>query len=154
MSKIISQISFIILLVFTLTSCEKSNPVEQEEHFEPMGLIIRDATKAVYMKLWEGKLDTAYYSKISILDTGLTDAFYVTFLNDKKEEIEAPESAKLAYIVSDISIANVYQHQGEEGDTEFHLIPKKVGITDIEIRVLHNDHSDFKTPKISLEVKK
>src|SRR5574343_547921 len=78
MSKIISQISFIILLVFTLTSCEKSNPVEQEEHFEPMGLIIRDATKAVYMKLWEGKLDTAYYSKISILDTGLTDAFYIS----------------------------------------------------------------------------
>lgn len=148
----------IILTAFSLltTSCEK-DPVAAKEHFEPAGFIIKDGTKAVFMRIFEGKIDTTYNKEFIFeydkLVGGETDKFEVEFINEDGKVVEGPtdNDYRLELDFADKTIAEKEVHEGEKWS--FHIKALKKGETTFEIKVFHLDHSDFRTPNIKLNIK-
>lgn len=154
--KAISVAIFIALFSVFTTSCEK-DPVAPEEHFEPVGIVIKDATKGVFMKIFEGKIDTNYNKEFILnydtLEDGESEEYEIEFVGKDGKEIDHPTSAsyKLELDFADKTVAELYQHDGEKW--AFHIKALKKGETTVEIKILHNDHSDFRTPAINLMIK-
>ncbi len=148
----------ILIAIFSIfaTSCEK-HPHSHEEHFEPVGIVVKDATKGIFMKIFEGKIDTNYNKEVVLnfdeLKDSESDEYEIGFLGKDGKEIANPTSSsyKLELVFADKTIAELYQHDGEQW--AFHIKALKKGETNFEIKVLHAGHSDFKTPSIKLNIK-
>lgn len=144
-------IAIIALLPILFTSCEKDT-IAPSEHFEPQGLQIKDATKKVIIKIMNGEINPQYSDEFEVPLNSMTEELEVEFLDANGNVIEPPISSEYSLKLSfgDKSIAEIYQHDGERW--AFHIKGLKVGITDVELSFNHNDHADFKTPKIKVKV--
>lgn len=152
----------LLLFVFTLTffvGCkDEVNPVTPpEEHFEPEGWLIRDATlrpvlvvfQGFVQNTWNGNpVDTILYAPLN----ALSKHYSVRFVNAQKEIINQPSSAySLGFAITDTSILTTVKDSPT--DWAFHLKGKKIGSTSLELRVLHGSHADVITPKIRVMIK-
>lgn len=148
MNRNIINLYVFIILSFILLSCSKeNNPITTEEdHFKAYGLILESSGKRILTYFNLKSTDTL------TIPIGMSDHIDVKFLDKDSIVIEPPvdKDKKFGWVIDDTSIVNVYRHSGDEW--EFHLVGKKIGITHIEFRVLHNDHPDFKTIKIPIKV--
>lgn len=138
-----------LLFVVFLSSCsEETNPTTPiADHFKANGLIIESMGQRILTYFNLKSPDTL------IVPVGLTDHYEIKFLDADSNVIAPPTDAdkKLGWVIGDTSMLEVYRHDGQEW--EFHLKGKKVGTTDIEFRVMHIDHPDFKTIKLPVIVR-
>jgi len=144
-------IAIIALLPILFTSCEKDT-IAPSEHFEPQGLQIKDATKKVIIKIMNGEINAQYSDEFEVPLNSMTEELEVEFLDANGSVIEPPTSSEysLKLTFGDNTIAQIYQHDGERW--AFHIKGLKAGVTDVELSFNHNDHADFKTPKIKVHV--
>lgn len=144
-------IAIIALLPILFTSCEKDT-IAPSEHFEPQGLQIKDATKKVIIKIMNGEFNAQYSDEFEVPLNSMTEELEVEFLDANGSVIEPPTSSEysLKLTFGDNTIAQIYQHDGERW--AFHIKGLKAGVTDVELSFNHNDHADFKTPKIKVHV--
>ncbi len=144
-------IAIIALLPILFTSCEKDT-IAPTEHFEPQGLQIKDATKKVIIKIMNGEINPQYSDEFEVPLNSMTEELEVEFLDANGSVIEPPTSSEysLKLTFGDNTIAQIYQHDGERW--AFHIKGLKAGVTDVELSFNHNDHADFKTPKIKVHV--
>lgn len=144
-------IAIIALLPILFTSCEKDT-IAPTEHFEPQGLQIKDATKKVIIKIMNGEFNAQYSDEFEVPLNSMTEELEVEFLDANGSVIEPPTSSEysLKLTFGDNTIAQIYQHDGERW--AFHIKGLKAGVTDVELSFNHNDHADFKTPKIKVHV--
>lgn len=149
--KAILFITIIALLPTLFTSCEKDT-IAPTEHFKPQGLQIKDATKKVIIKIINGEINPQYSDEFEVPLNSMTEELEVEFLDANGNVIAPPASSEysLKLTFGDNSIAQIYQHDGERW--AFHIKGLKVGVTDVELSFNHNDHADFKTPKIKVHV--
>lgn len=151
----ISNLFLLVLfssIVSLLVSCEETTSVAQKEHLDAEGIIIKDATKAIYMKIFQGKIDTNYNRSFDVPINNISDAYEISFLDADGKIISNNDSdKKLNIAFTDTSIAEMYQHDGLQW--EFHIKGKNEGTSTCEIQVLHQGHADFKTPKIPVIVR-
>lgn len=152
-----------IFLVFSsliiLTSCDEDDPSSpSEEHFDAAGVEIEDATGAVFFKVFKGQVDASVNEKFEI-PIGMSDHFEIYFLDDNGNRLEEPEDHHytLGYEIEDPSIVALHQHEDDHDDDhyeewEFHLEGLKAGETTLELSILHEGHSDFRTGKFPVLV--
>ena len=89
--------------------------------------------------------------RIEVTDSTETPLIFVKFLTDDGT-VGTPQGAEhsLQLTVADTSIAEPETHQGE--DWEFHIKGKQIGQTTLEISIFHNDHPDFVSRPIPIQV--
>lgn len=142
-------ISFILFFFISFYSCSDESLQPQEEHFEAEGMVFYESGIKV-AEIFRGVSQDTFFVKNGQQTAGIDIKFY----NSSKQEIDPPNSSvqPLAWEISDIAKTDVWQHPGEEGGYEFHLVGKSIGITQIEFFVLHEGHPDFRSGKIFVSV--
>lgn len=153
---------FLLILLFQsifITGCsDETTPVTPpEEHFEPEGWIVRDATLKPVLVVFQGVIQNTWNG--AAVDTffrapynALSDHYSVKFLNAKKEIINQPSGTgySLGVVITDTSVAGFVKDS--PADWAFHLKGKKLSNTTLELQVVHGNHADVKTPKIPVTV--
>ncbi len=150
--KMLFIVFFVIVISLTITSCSKDDdPLSpSEEHFEAIGMVIYDASGKMTVKILRGETTDTLNA-----ETGKrSDHFTVKFYNEDEVLVDAPEDEHHSFAaqIDDITIAKLWQHEGEEGGFEFHIDGLKSGITNIEFFIEHEGHADYRTGKIPLKV--
>lgn len=145
-------ISFLALLpvLFFLSGCSEDNPVsEQQDHFKAYGLQVTSSGITV-LDYFKGETKDTF----KVPYNAMTDHYDIMFYDADKKLIEPPKDAnkKMAYIIADPTIAEIFQHEGEEGSYEFHIKGLQKGATTLTLKVMHNDHADFTTIALPLLV--
>jgi hypothetical protein len=143
---IVASLIVITALLFALGGC-KDNPVEPDEtHAEAEGLVLRmNGVDIVIVR--EGTVT----GHISVPNGTETDHIDVYFL-DHADTRFRPEGSEydLGWSIADTSVAAIERDPGEKWG--IHVIGKAVQTTSVEIRLLHHDHADFRTPSIPIHV--
>lgn len=146
----------IILYLFVITtftilfnSC-KDDPLEPDmDHFEAEGLVLYQSGIKV-AEIFRGVTSDTLQAVV-----GQTSAhFEVKFYNSNKQELDPPDHTKqpFGWEIQDTSLVGVWQHPGEEGSYEFHLVGKQVGLTQIEFFIMHEGHADFRSGKFPVKI--
>ncbi len=139
-----------LLLMVMFVSCGDDDPVSPEaEHFEAIGLAVFSSGIQVASILRGVTTDTLYAP-----EGGLSDHFEVQFYDEEEDLIDPPDDPDMTFgwEIDDTTVAEVFQHAGEEGDFDFHLRGLEEGLTSIEFFVLHHDHADYRSGEFPLVV--
>lgn len=140
---------FISLSVILFTSCGDDDPVTpQEEHFEAIGTVIYDATGAEVLRILRGVTSDTLFAEINIL----SDHYNVKFLDEDEKVVNPPvdDETTMGLDITDTNLLAF--EQDEPGAFEFHLQGKAAGTTTIEIKILHNGHSDYRSGLIPVKI--
>lgn len=130
------------------SGCNEDDPIPAEEHFEAIGVYLHDSGIEI-ASILRGVTDDTLVAPAG----GLSGSLNVQFYNENEEIINPPTGGQtLGFEVGDTSIAGIFQHPGEEGGFEFHLRGKQAGVTYVELFVLHEGHSDFRSGQIPVRV--
>lgn len=143
--------SLILLFFVFLTGCKNEENITgpHDDHFKAFGVKLTESG-IYYGSIFKGiTTDT-----LKVPLGASTSHIDVEFYDENKNVIKPPTSSasKLTYTVSDTSIAEAWQHSGEEGGYEVHLRGKKAGYTEIEFFILHGDHVDYRSGKMLIKV--
>ncbi|MFH0736194.1 MAG: hypothetical protein V1773_16250 [bacterium] len=149
-----NRVAIILLSILSVyfTGCsDDSETINQEDHFQAIGMVVTDASGARVVSILRGvTTDTL----IAPLDAR-SEAYFVDFYDDNENIIDPPTSADkyLAWEIGNPDLASVFQHEGEEGGYEFHLDGKIAGETTIQFFIMHNGHADYRSGLIPLKIK-
>lgn len=141
----------IISLTISVISCSDDDPVApQEEHFEAIGTVIYDATGAITITILRGVTSDTLY----VEEGALSDHFDVKFYDENENIVDPPlsEEHSLGYEIANEDIVEWWQHEGEEGDFEFHLRGIEHGTTTLELFIQHSGHNDYRSGNIPVKV--
>lgn len=140
----------VLLLSLFLFSC--SNPASDDDHGEHargigIALVSSGQTIATYEE------DDPVTGKITV-SVGTMTAGIDFLLIDEDGDRYTPDEGTYAlhFEFADTSIAGIWQHEGEESGFEFHVQGKTVGLTNLAFTIYHDDHPDFVSQPISVEV--
>lgn len=140
----------LVISMFVFTACDdEDDPLISTTHYEPYG--VRFYSSGILMaEIFKGVTNDTL--EVHEGETG--DHLKMVFLDEDKAEMDPPtdEDKFFAYEIADPSIVSVWQHPGEEGSFEFHLVGNEHGETTIEVFVMHNDHPDYRSGKIPVVV--
>lgn len=146
------KILFVVLTIsIMMFGCDKDNPVDEDdhaEHAEAVGLVISQSGAEI-ARYENG----AVTGKISVAAGEETPLLSVKFIDDHDGELFTPEGEhySMAWTIADESVAEVERHD-EDGEWKFHIKGKATGNTTIEIKIMHENHADFVSLPIPIEV--
>lgn len=150
---LLTSLSATLLLAVLWTGCS-DNPADHDnddDHFEARGVALRinglDTVVVDSNRIKQGRL---------VVKEGTTSPHIsVEFLRESDGSRGTPDAADkdhtLGWSIADTSVAGV-EREAEDGEWSFHIVGKKAGQTTIIIRMLHNDHPDFESIPIPVEV--
>ncbi len=146
------NLSFLIgiFLLFLMTIACSDDPVSpKDDHFKAEGIVFLQSGIKI-AEIFRGQTSDTLTAPLGNMTAGIDVKFY----NSNKVMIDPPDDPDLSFAweISDTSIVGVWQHPGEEGDFEFHLVGKVAGKTEMEFFIMHDDHADFRSGKISVKV--
>lgn len=144
-----------LIVVASISCSDEDDPISpQAEHFEAIGIQVLQSGVVIldYYGPDYGagdniaRFDTLYASQ------GLNPHWETKFYNEDGDLVDPPSDADKSFGAefADTSVAELWWHEGEEGEYEFHLRGKKEGETTVEFKVLHAGHADFTTLPISV----
>jgi hypothetical protein len=139
----------ILIFSFIIVSC-KDEPLEPAiDHFEAEGIVFYDSGIKIG-EIFRGVTQDTLFARVGQTSSHIEVKFY----DSNKNEIDPPDHKKqpFAWEIQDTTILGIWQHPGEEGSYEFHLVGKNVGITNIEFFVMHEGHADIRTGKIPVKI--
>lgn len=151
MKEFIRLSTILLLFAILISSCsDDDNPVEHEEHdhFEAVGLVISsNGTEVVRNENGE------VTGKITVENGKETSQLVLQFIDEHDGDLGVPEGDEfsLDYTIADSTIASLLQ-KSTDGNWNFHIQGKKAGSTTIEIKIMHEDHPDFVSLPITIEV--
>jgi hypothetical protein len=143
--------TFILLAAaFLLVSgCETKNPVTDEEgHEEAVGLVI--TSSGLELVRYENGVVTG---SVSVQAGQETPLLTVQFIDEHDGALFQPdeEGHTLGVDIEHADIAEMEQH-AEDGLWRFHIIGKTAGTTSMEVKIIHEDHADFVSLPIPIQV--
>lgn len=143
-------LSFLILALSIFVFSCKDDPLEPKmDHFEAEGIVFYQSGIKV-AEIFRGVTQDTLFAQV-----GQTSVhFEVKFFDSNKNEMDPPDHTKqpFAWEIQDTSIVGTWQHPGEEGSYEFHLVGKQLGTTNMEFFIMHEGHADFRSGKIPVKV--
>ena len=141
-------ISLTVIFIFA-TSCEDDPIAPQEEHVKAIGMVFYTSGIEV-ARIEKGVTSDTLIAPLN----GLSDRIYVKLIDEDGDELlpSSSETETLNWEVENSSIAVVWQPEGEEGSFQFFLEGYQLSETEVELFVMHGDHSDFRSGKIPLKV--
>ena len=150
LSKFILLLAALSLIILPACSDDDDNPLApEEEHFEAVGIIFFSSGIQI-AQILRGTATGELEAPVG----GLSDHISVKFYDEDDNVIDPPENEEMSFSweIEDETVVEVFQHEGEEGDFEFHLRGLKEGHSDIEFFVLHDDHADYRSGTIEVHV--
>ena len=146
--KLLIFLSIFALTIFN-TACEDDPVAPQEEHLKAVGMVFYTSGIEV-ARILRGETTDTLFAPLN----NLSDHLDVKFFDEDEKIINPPtEHQTLSWEIVDPTIVDIWQHDGHEGAFEFHTEGLKIGETEIEFFVMHNDHSDYRSGKIPVRVK-
>ncbi len=141
---------FLFALSLIVLVCNK-NPVDHDHddnHAEAVGLVITQSGAEIVR--YENGVVTG---KITVKAGEETPLLSVQFINEHDGDLFTPDGDHhtLGWTMADELIAELEQHN-EDGKWKFHIHGKTTGNTTIEIKIMHEDHADFVSLPIPVEV--
>ena len=148
LKRIVRLFSLLTIFIFA-TACEDDPVAPQEEHLKAIGMVFYDSGIEV-ARILRGVTSDTLKAPLG----GLSEHYDIKFIDENENEFDPPstETQTLAWEFDDSAIADIWQHEGEEGSFAFHLQGLLVGETNIEFFVMHNDHNDYRSGKITVKV--
>ena len=149
--KIIPLLIFVVAIF--LSSCSEDDPVEHhEEHFEADGIILYLDSEE-YLRIYQGQIESERTS-FEMTNSETLGIFTMKFIDDHGDLIDPPDDLdkNLSIQIDDEGIASYTIDSNNRWG--FSITAISIGVTQIEIRVQHEDHFGFRTPKIDLNVSK
>lgn len=142
-------LSGIVLIILIGNGCSDDPVSPKDDHFKAEGIVFLQSGIKI-AEIFRGETNDTLFAPLG----NMTSHIDVKFFNSDKVIINAPDDPDLSFAweISDTSIVGVWQHPGEEGEFEFHLVGKIVGSTKIEFFIMHDDHADFRSGKITVTV--
>ncbi len=154
------QLALLVLLLISVTpvlylnGCgEDSVTTPQSEHFEPAGLfIIPEGSSDTILQVFNGvvRAGDTLKAPLNILSTH----WEVSFWDENKNVLAPPSdgSHTLGFTIRDASV--VETEMDSPTDWAFHLkgLSLSPDTTSMQIKILHEGHSDFTTPFIPVKV--
>lgn len=146
---------FVILVAFIFViGCDKDNPVNEDEHSdhaEAVGLVITQNDSEI-VRYEEGVVTGA----IAVQAGEETGLLFVEFIAEDGD-LFSPDSDhhSLDWTVADQTVAQATLSETQDNDADawkFSVAGLKAGETTIEIKILHEDHSDFVSLPIGIQV--
>lgn len=148
-AKSISTFALFISAILIFSSCDNSTGNDDDhEHSDPEGirLILNGATVVEQLP------DQDVTGEFELEPGQETELITVYFLDHDGDEFQPDEEEySLSYMFDDEGIAKFEQHE-EDGKWRFHLHAEAEGITNMQILLMHGDHSDFTSEKIHVHV--
>ncbi len=151
--KTILNFIMISVLAFAIVSCSEDDPVSsQHDHAEAEGLVIKNSGNTI-LKIFEGEFDSTYFDTLSIKANSTMQNLEIFFLDHDGDEFQTDDEDKtLGWVIGDESLLKLTLNESNKWMVDMEAL--KEGNTDLEIRILHNDHPDFKSPKIPVVITK
>ncbi|MBU0475254.1 MAG: hypothetical protein KKF62_13965 [Bacteroidetes bacterium] len=148
LKRIVLLFSLLTIFIFA-TACEDDPVAPQEEHLKAIGMVFYDSGIEV-ARIIRGVTSDTLKAPLG----GLSEHYDIKFIDENENEFDPPstETQTLAWEFADAAIADIWQHEGEDGSFAFHLQGLLVGKTSIEFFVKHNDHNDYRSGKIPVKV--
>lgn len=151
------NLKFLIFLLFEIFislffySCSENSPTENDDHYEASGLLLKQGN-TIYMRIFEAKFDNNYNQSITLKTGQESMVFSIVFLDEDGKELEEPTDPdkSFGWVIDDNTIVNLEYDM--KNKWSFRLKGLKDGSTNLELRLNHHDHPDFKTPKIPVIV--
>lgn len=126
----------------------------QTEHLEAIGMVVYQSGSVVMDYFGPDYLasDTVAYNDTLRASQGLNPHWEVKFYDEDTVLIDPPESDDhhLNAVFGNSSLAELWWHEGEEGEFEFHMRGLAAGTTTVRFQVMHIDHADFSTLPVPL----
>ena len=150
-------ISTIIIFASILLGCnEEDDPIgPQEEHFEPVGMVIYDSgIKILDYYAPDYGVGVTEISDTIKIGLGLSPHYSLKFYDESKTLIDPPSDSDKTFGAefTPAGIAALQWDAGEEGNFEFHINGLAAGITKAEFQILHAGHADFRTLLVPIQV--
>ena len=144
------RLTAILLACITLFACKDDSTSPEHKHFEAVGMVITNSGNEI-VRNENGKVT----GKISVKEGEETALLSVKFIDEHNGNLTVPKEDHytLGYKIADETFAEFEQH-ADDGKWKFHIHGKKAGSTTIEIKILHNDHSDFVSLPVTIEITK
>lgn len=147
---ILLKLFLLLFLSFAIISCDEDDPLTSEEdHLEAIGMVLYDSGIEVARILRGVTSDTLIAS-----EGGLSGHLNIKFIDEDENIIDPPDldNHYLSWEIDNPDIADIWQHEGEEGGFEIHLEGLKEGNTFIEFFVMHEEHSDYRSGKFPIRI--
>lgn len=145
-SKIKTLLS-IIIIAGLAAACSNSTSSDDHDHADGFRLKMNGQT---IVEQLPGS--TTVTGEFELTPGQETDLITIYFLSEDGDEFQYEEDEySLGYEFEDAGIAEFEQH-AEDGKWSFHLHAESEGITDLELKLMHNGHSDFTTQPIHVHV--
>ncbi len=159
-NKITSLFLFVFSLSLFLISCDDTETVTpSEEHFEAAGYIIKNESDSTVFKVLKGQVDNTISASFVLMLADGSHKYTIEFLDEDGNNIGIPEhndhgeteeeeEHELSFEIEDFTLVQF-------GITEWdiNISPIKVGETTFRIQILHEEHPDFTSPYVPMEIK-
>ena len=142
----------LLALTFLVTGCGDDNPVDPDEgdqtHDEDaVGVLLRQSGEEI-ARYENGEVE----GRVAIGENKQTPLLTTRFIaEDGDLYVPENEDFSLDWEIADPEIAEVVHHE-EDGKWRFHIVGKEEGTTTIRVKLNHNDHADFVSLPIEIEV--
>jgi len=138
------------MLAFGLFSC--SNPASDDDHDEhARGIGIALVSSGQTIATYEN--EDPVTGQISVTAGTMTAGIDFMLIDEDGDRYTPDdETHALHFEFADTSVAGIWQHEGEEGGFEFHVQGKSVGSTTLTFTIYHDDHPDFVSVPVPVEV--
>ncbi len=139
---------FSVMGLFVLSACSNSTGADDDDHEDAEGFRLTLSGQTVVEQLPDQDL-TGGFTIQQGQETALITIYFID--HDGEEFQPEDDDDSLGYLFSADGIAEFEQHE-EDGKWSFHIHAEAVGTTNLTLRLMHDDHSDFDSQAIPITV--
>lgn len=152
MNQLPAKYMFLVVVIAALVfnGCSESNPVDHDDdHARGVGIKITQSGATVVSYKYDEPVVGALTAKVGELSPA-----YDFQLIDEDGDAYTPSTDhhELRWEIANTSIAELWQHEGEEGGFEFHVRGLAAGSTTVVFKVYHEGHADFVSKAVPINI--
>lgn len=135
----------LLLAIFTIQGCSE-NPVTEEHHSEPVGLVVLKGGEEIVRV--EGSTVTGSFE----LTTGELSPHYVLKFIDEDGDLFVPDDHDFTPYATVGNETMLQVERDDPDDWDFHLRGLEEGVTSLKLGIFHGSHTDYVSPEITVSI--
>lgn len=138
----------LLSLFIIVSACSDSTSSSEDEHEDAEGFRLKLSGQTIVEQLPDQDV-TGSITVQAGQETALISIFFID--HDGEEFQPEDDDDSLGYTFSASGVAEFEQH-AEDGKWSFHIHGEAAGTTNLTLRLMHDDHSDFDSQAITVTV--